>query len=277
MFRGYIATEEDLRTIEEGISYVWKSELEYIFKDKSRMENTVIISYDPKHIYLFGHNKPVEKIIHNVEIDEGFLRGWNQGIKPKELNDYLPKYVAKATWWVLPKISGPLLNPMMEAQKKLNVPFNAYTTKESYLATIVHEFGHVYFNSFKLWYFSDLRKNLSYMNIALKLFEGGDSEGLDTKVQFPLASSLTEVFAFCTDYSASTIFWPQHKKDIDTMQAAEIKKIIEKESKLNLDEEDSYLSDRRYGPHLLAAISGKMLLSKEPTNWPGVLLEMNSL
>jgi hypothetical protein len=278
MFKNYLATDEDLKTIEEGISFVWKSELDYIFKDKSRIASTIVVSYDSSTMYIFQHDKPMQKVAHAVEIDESFLKGWSAGLYPEGLYDYLPNDIKDATSGAVSFISGPLLYPMLDAQKKSKRFPNAYTTKESYLATLVHEFGHIYFNSFKAWYFSDLNKNISYMNTALALFGGSSLGNLELpNVQFPLYDSMGEVFAFCTDYSSASVFWPDHKKDIDNMNVVELKDIIEKEGKLNLNEEDSYLSESRYGPHLLAAVSGKILISKNPTNWPDIILGMNSL
>jgi len=282
MYENYIATEEDLKAIGEGISYVWRTELDYIFNDKSRVKDTVVISYDSKFIYLLGYKKKVEKIPHKIKIPEKKLLGWSVGVYFEKLKSYLPERIKNAPRNVLPRISGSLLTPMIETQKKRNREYNAYTTKESYLATIVHEFGHVYFNSFKSWYLSNLDNNLLYMSNALELFEGGDLSEKDVqseklKIQLPLNYSTSEIYAFCADYSAADIFWPNHKKDVDRMQAADIKKVIEKESKLNLDEEDSYLSDEKGGHHLRAAVIGKVLLAKYPRGWPKKLIEFNTL
>jgi len=281
MHEDFIASEEDLKTIEEGISYVWRSELDYIFNDKSKVKDTVVISYDSKFIYLLGYKKEVEKIPHKIKIPEKELLGWSIGVYFEELKSYLPARIKDAPRNVLPRICGSLLTPMIETQKKREREHNAYTTKESYLATIVHEFGHVYFNSFKNWYFSNLDNNLLYMNKALVLFESSalydkNAKSEKLKIQLPLNYSISEIYAFCTDYSAAAIFWPKHKQDIDKMQAANIKKVIEKESKLNIDEEDSYLSDEKSGHHLRAAVIGRILLDKYPRGWPERLIELNT-
>ncbi len=276
MFDDYVASNEDLDTIAEGINYVWKPELNYIFKEKSRIENTAVISYDSSNIYLFGYKKDIEKIPHQIKIPEKELRGWNTGIYFEELNSYLPRIIVESSRNALPRISGPLLKPMLETQKNRKRNPNAYTTKESYLATIVHEFGHVYYNSFGRWYFSNLENNLMYMNLALALFENRKRIS-DLKIQLPTDYSVSEIFAFCTDYSASSLFWTKHKKDIDKMQAADIKNAIKKEREIDLNEEDSYLSDNKMGHHLRAAVLGRILIDKYPKEWPNKLLELNTL
>jgi len=164
---------------------------------------------------------------------------------------------------------------MLETQKQLDRLSNAYTTKESYLATIVHEFGHIYFDSFGLQFFPDPKDSQLYINKALEMFEGNDTLKIENvEIRLPLDHTLSEVFAFCTDYSAASIFWPQHKQDIDRMQAADIKRYVGKKSKDDLQNNDTYLPK---DPHLMAAIVGKILLNKYPETWPIKLIQFSTL
>lgn len=172
MFNNYLATQKDLETVEDGLGFVLHPKMRFVFKDKSRIINTIVISYDSKFIYTWKINpiKLVFKIPHSLEISDKWQIGWWAGIVSRHLENYLPSKTKKSI------ISGGLLIPFIELQKKKGLPYNPYTTKESYLATIIHEFGHIYFGGY---------------------------------------GKRGELSAFCAEYYASSLFWPKHTDKLD--------------------------------------------------------------
>jgi hypothetical protein len=171
MFSNYLATQKDLKTVEDGLRFVMHPKMRFVFKDKSKIVNTAVISYDSKFIYIWKINpvKSAFKIPHSLNILDEWQSGWRVGIISEKILKYLPVKNKKM-------ISGGLLTPFVSLQKAKTVVKNPYITKESYLATIVHEFGHIYFG-------------------------GVGKKG--------------ELSAFCTEYYASQLFWPKHLDKLD--------------------------------------------------------------
>lgn len=168
MFRHYVATDGDIGAVKQALEFVVHPKMKFVFENFSKIKNTSIVSYDSKHIYIWDLS-PVKliKIQHNLIIPDKWQEGWWAGIVSKKIEEYLPDKTKNSI------VSGGFLTPFIELQKIKNIPDNPYITRESYLATIVHEFGHIYFGSF-------------------------GKEG--------------ELSAFCTEYYASQIFWPKHMK-----------------------------------------------------------------
>jgi hypothetical protein len=176
MFDKYLATPTDFKAITKALRFVMNPKMGFVFENRSKIANTAIVSYDSKFIYIWGV-KPIKlnyKIPHNLKIPNEWQRGWWAGIVSKQIEKYLPDKTKN------PIMSGGLLTPFIALQKAKNISDNPYTTKESYLATIIHEFGHIYFGGF-------------------------GKEG--------------ELSAFCTEYYASQMFWPKHLKLMDKFDA----------------------------------------------------------
>lgn len=284
MFEDYKTQPDDLEAIKAGISFVWKPELEFIFANKSLFFNLSVISYDSEFIYIWTAiplknieeipygvlNFRAYKIPHKFKIKDEDQRGWCAHIaKLGGLEKSLPKEL-KGNQYDRPGISGGLLTPFTEIQKTKPRIHNAYTTYESYLATIVHEFGHIYYNQHKRWWYSDKQENLNLLESAQELYPGTQVNLDELKTRIPAGKDLTEVFAFCTDYAAARIFWPKHKDDIDKMNIARLPKLIKAEKKKNLDQEDSVLQE---STHDLSTVIGRLLVEKYPQTWPQVLLK----
>lgn len=274
MFENYQATTKDLRAIEEGISVVWRKELDFIFQDKSKIEKTLVISYDAKNIYVWtGEKKSHQllKISHQLKIKDEDQWGWRAGLRPKEMINCLPKRW-QGSQFDQPIISGGLLTPFVELQKikAKKHPLNPYTTHEGYLSTIVHEFGHIYYHQHKLWWYSDKEENLNYLNRAHQLYEENSVSKKDLKVRIPSYKHFSELFAFCADYTAASIFWPLHKKEIDSYYSDFIPKLVIQEKDKNLHQQDSVLEE---DPHNFAGILGKLILEHYPKKWPRFLLQ----
>lgn len=284
MFEDYKAQSHDLEAVKTGISFVWKPELEFIFTDKLLFANLSVLSYDSEFIYIWTTIplKTTEeipysvlgfrayKISHKLKITDENQRAWCAGIaKFKEPEKSLPKEL-KDNQYDRPGISGGLLTPFTEIQKTKPRIHNAYTTYESYLATIVHEFGHIYYNQHKRWWYSDKQENLSLLESAQKLYQRAQVNLDKVKIRTPTDKDLGEVFAFCTDYAAAKIFWPNHQIDIDKMNIARLSKLVKAEKKKNLDKEDSVLQE---SVHDLSTVIGKLIVEKYPQTWPQILLK----
>lgn len=279
----YLAIQDDFRTIEEGIKFVWNSRLSFIFKEKKLIKDTLIISFDSKNIYLWTTNEipgmelikcslksyNQYKIPHKINFSERERLSWHTGDLNSSILNLLPAIFRK-NHFDLPKISGSLLGDFINIQKKIRgTNNNPYITRESYLATIVHEFAHVYFNQHKLWYFSDKTNNIKLLNNTLSLYLRKKNVS-KIKPELPSPFFLSEVFAFCADYAATSIFWPNHKKDIDKASIVKIQALIKSETKKNLYIEDSVLNSNN--PHDLALIFGKILVELSPKTWPARIL-----
>jgi len=289
MFQNYLAGREDFEAIEEGIAAVWRPELNFIFKDKNLLKNVVVISFDSRYLHLWTKaNLPKLEILplnlkdyhfyrirHQIKFSDEDQLGWMVGLKVEKMADYLPKNIIVGNYQ-FPKISGGLLSPFIKShqnRKAEGFRGDAYDTRESYLATIVHEFGHVYYDQHKLFWYSSKKENLTYLNTALKLYEGKKTKEV-TSIRIPSYRNLSELFAFCTDYTTASLFWPNHKKDIDKANIEMIKWQIKEEKKRNLDIQDSALESWP-GGHVMAMGIGKILLSQFPKTWPKKTLSVS--
>ncbi len=287
MQNNYTATEKDFKAIEEGIQTVWSPKLSFIFKDKDIIRNSAIVAFDSKYIYIWTTKKldNVDKIYcslknyfaykcpHNIDIENIDRMGWRAGIWPLELNNFLPRELKKNDFEI-PKPCGSMLGDFIVNQKKIRgEKNNPYITHDSYLATIVHEFGHIYYNQHRLWWYSDKTENIGYLQTALNLYLGKKTGKI--KVRMPSPTFFNEIFAFCSEYSAAKIFWQQHKENLDKFAVELIKNIIKEEEQKNLDNEDSVLQieNAHYGSFVL----GKILIEESPASWPQKLLQQQIL
>jgi len=291
VFENYVHTKEDLEAIEEALEYLERPELDFIFKDRNLIKNTLVISFDSKELFIWTklETSKLEKIScrvkgwnaykigHELEIKDDDQRGWQSSVRPKKFLDYLPAEF-NLDWYSLPKISGSLLTPFTEIHKKRREDQNSldpYYSKESYLATIVHEFGHVYYDMRNPRFYSDSKETSIYMKLASKLYEENESDAIKN---IPLRllvtnKSLSETFAFCTDYYAASVFWISYKKDVDEQNRSRISSAIEEEKSLRLDTTDTLLSDA----HLFAAVIGKVIVTRYPNDWPERLINFGEV
>lgn len=283
----YLASKQDFNAVEEGLSYVWHPKMRFVFKEKSRIANTVVVSYDSEFIYLWSpkpfknlkkltcnlKNYYLYKIPHRLTIKNEWQYAWCAGIWDKKIEDLLPSQIQKSTHFEIPRISGGLLTPFIELQKKIKgEKNNPYMTRESYLATIIHEFSHIYWNSFKMWWPSNKNENLDYLRLVINLYSPEKKFSLPINFLFhlPIPIYISEVFAFCTEYYASNLFWKNHKKISDLFTKNRINTLITLEKERNLDKENSVIEPTHF-PHDFASILGKIILTKYPNNWPETL------
>lgn len=292
MFENYTHTKEDLEAVEEALEYLERPELDFIFKDRGLIKNTLVISYDSKELFIWTklkHSKlkrmpcrvkgySAYRIPHKIKVADKHHKAWCGGLKIQEIEGYLPRKFKK-NWYELPQVSGGLLKPFTKIHRKLKDkgewPNDPYHTRESYLDTIIHEFGHVYYNQHKLWWFSYKDRNLEYMRTAATLYRGKRMDMRKVHIKVP-SYNLGEVFAFCVDYTAATLFWPNHREDIEIAYRTKIKNLIREEKKKNLNMEDSVLEDQKR-PHNLSTVLGKIIIEKYPDDWPDRILGVKTL
>ena len=159
MFINYVANQQDLQAIQEGIAKVWHPKLNFIFEDKKLIANVAVVSYDSKFAYVWSKvNFPklakiqcglkqysAYMIPHKISISDDYQYYWKAGLQPREMAKFLLQKMG-ADEITTSFISGGLLVPFVTIQKKKRFKNNPYITRESYLATIIHEFGHAYYD-----------------------------------------------------------------------------------------------------------------------------------
>lgn len=275
MFKDYQATKKDFEAIEEGIRTAWRKEMNFVFKKKSYIKNVAPISFDSQFFYIWSSSKipkfkstpshfanyQVYQSPHKLKINEHDQMGWCANAE--KWRSFLPKSLNKHPKAIY--ISGGLLTPFTKIHKRFlsRGHLDIYNTYEGYLGTLVHEFGHIYYNSQPI---SNLNKkaNLKYLKTAADLFIGRKIKKFPRiKLYRSFAfEAWTEVFAFCTEYYAASLFWPKFKKNLDKYWKANLAIFIKK---------PSLLTSRT--SHYLAAAIGKILMSGYPQNWPEKILQ----
>lgn len=252
----------DIDLIYKALEFVYDERVNYIFEDKTRINSTKIAAYNHSTVYLID---PLSKDVteYPFKVPDKSMIGWQANLKA-EIYEALPKEIQDQSRFDRPIISGSLCTEFINHQKSIE---GWYTTIESFLATILHEYAHIYYNSFKSYFYHDKQENISYLERALKILNGESKESIDMWV--PEYRDLTEVFACCAETDASKIFWPDHYQTIKDMDITKIKKAIDKEKTLNLDTQDSVL----YNSHLFSAVMRTFLLNKYPETWPKELLK----
>ena len=282
MFENYKATKRDFEAIEEGIKIVLCPELDFIFNRKNLLKNIVIVSYDSSFIYLWTEvSLPLlsrlpcrlsdfyaYKIPHKIKLKDEWQIGWRACSVPEPLDELLPKEF-NTSQFNIHKINGGLLTPFIELQKKNNIKDNPHVTRESFLATIVHEFGHIYWIQHKLWWYSYKKENICFLQTAKKLYEG---KKIKKTIYFPMDPGISELYAFLAEYTASEIFWKSHKRNLDIFIKKQLERLIKEEQAKDLDHEDSVIAPTR-SPHDFAFVFGKIILSRHPKKWPQILTD----
>lgn len=251
------------------------TELEFVFRKKELIASTVVVSYDSKYLYLWvpfrrklGQYR-LRKILHHISVPLRYHRAWHAGIWPK-IEKLLPKRIWDSSQLVIPRISGGLLEPFITLQKNKGLESNPYTTKESYLATIVHEFGHVYWNQHQLWWYSNKEENIRLLQTAIKLYAKRKSSPPNHIPYIPLPGGFGETLAFCTEYQASDILWPSHRKSLDRFIINELKKILYYEKRKDPNNAGSVIEPSTQF-HDFSFVAGKILLASHPRDWLNIL------
>lgn len=284
MESNYSATTDDFEAIEEVLDYVFDPKLNYIFKDKDYLKKISVIGFDSKFIYIWSFRKLknfllsksdsgkyfMYKISHIIKINNIDRAGWRAGIWPSSINEYLPSEL-QGDDFDNPKISGSLMGDFINIQNTIKGnENNPYVTRESYLATVIHEFGHAYFRQYKNWWYSNKKHNLDLLREALLIYKNRNKKTtINIEVPFPYLFS--EIFAFCCEYEASKIFLPLHKINLDKYATEVISKGLRYEKQKNLDLEDSIISNNF--SHEASLALGIIIIERFPKTWPDKILK----
>lgn len=278
MFGQYLATKEDLLAIDEALRFVWHPKMDFVFKDRSKISKTVVISYDSQFIFLWKsvteenpRKYKLYKFPHSLKVKDEWQYVWKADLWVEEVEALLASSIRNASQFALPRISGGLLTPFIELQQKRNISSEwPYTTRGSYLATILHEFAHIYWNQHKRWWFSDKKYNLNLLKTAENLYRNHYTQKPKTLLNIPISSAFGEVFAFCSEYYASSLFWRSHKNALDEFACKLIPTLVKREKIKKLDEEDSTIEPLK-NTYDFALVVGKIILTLYPTKWPDIL------
>ncbi len=281
MLNTYTCDQADIDVVEEALAIVWSKDSDFVFPNKKLIRNTIVVSYDSKFLYLWSRVKilPLQafvwrtnyrhsyRIPHEINLEDTWQSCWQVGLI-KEFNSKLPDNILRERF-KFPIISGGLLTPFITLQLKKTSPVNPYTTRESYLATLVHEFGHVYWNQHKLWFYSNKKDNLGFIKAATKLTQG-ETYSLGDRVYLPTLSGVSELYAVATEYYLSTLLWPNHQMNLDKWLNKRAKTLAKLEERADLLHEDSVLDPHRY-PHDFALVFAKIVIDRSPKFWPQLL------
>lgn len=272
MFENYLASSQDLSSIEAGIAVARKKELNFIFKNKEFLKKTIIASYDSRYLYLWSTKKlsipfistnlkeyVLYKIAHKATITDEEQSGWCANLPGK----FYPILATINKENDLGFISGGLLTPFIKLQQKRNIKNNPFYTQESYLATITHELAHIYYNSQPLS-IQNNNANLEYLQTSINFYR---NKNINKTPKLNIYRSyafeaFTELFAFCTEYYTTSLFWPKYKNNLDKFLISYLTRI----KKLS-----PILSSR--DPHTFAFVLGKILVSRSPKTWPIIILK----
>lgn len=282
----YKATKEDIEAIEEGINIVFDPKLSFIFKDKSALEKFLLVSYDSEYIFCWSTEKIQNQLIHNTHIPNkknvSFYKlphklyiseqdriGWHASIILTGLYDVFPKTLLDDV--TLPKMSGSLLGDFIITQKETKgEKNNPYVTKESFLATLIHEFGHAYYNQVSP---SVKTRSLKFLHHAEQLFLGKTPKDLIAPYVPYIPSSdlfyvFGEAYAICAELYASNLLFPKHHSYLSSFILKEIQKVLQEE----YSSKDPFL-DLNKNYHTVAAAIGKIFMHLYPSYWPEVIIQ----
>lgn len=282
----YRAIKKDIDTIEEGIKTVFSLKLSFIFNDKSAFEKFLIISYDSQNIYCWTtenleynavssltlpHKRKLKRYVipHNIQLTIQDRMGWHATVYLDGLDKIIPKELLNDI--TLPKMSGSLLGDFNITQKaEKGEKNNPYIYREGYLATIIHEFGHLYYNQVS---HSVKTRSLKFLEQAKQLYSGKIPDDL-TNPFIPYIPAMNlfylfgEVFAICSENYASSIYYPEHKKRLSSFFLYLTQDLIKQETEKN---SLFYTFDFQYY-HTVASALGKIYMSLYPSDWPDVII-----
>jgi|SRR3989344_6083276 len=286
----YKVTKEDIEIIEKGINTVFDPRLSFIFKDKTALRKFLIVSYDSQNIYCWttehldykssaSFNLPDKKrvylyiIPHNIKITILNRTGWHTDIYLDGLDSVLPKELLDDI--SLPRMSGSLLGDFIATQKEVKgTANNPYIFRDGYLATIIHEFGHIYYDQTSP---SVKARSIKFLINAESLFAGKTPNDL-TNPYVPyvppqdLFYLFSEAYAMCAEMYASSIFYPKHEKLLSLFLLKLIRWVLEEE---HTKTTPFSALDTQY-KHTVAAAIGKIFMHLYPADWPEIIINYPS-
>lgn len=254
----------DLQLIVRSIQYLLLEELSTVFAKKEILEDLLVVSFDDKYLHIFENKNNrinITEIPHEESITDESKKGWSAYLRQrKHLYEYIPTQLQGKKI-----ISGGLYSDFSRIQKEKG---SIYSSEESYICTIIHEFAHVYFNSVNPFYYADKDYNLSLLALSKKLFSGNEIEN-EYQIELNSLSELSEIFSFCVEYSFAKKYAPRYFKKMNNYFTNDLDFLLKKEKEKDLTREDSVLSDS----HTLSFVLGRLILEKYPRDWSKRLLK----
>jgi len=260
MFETHVATKQDFEAIDQVLTFLKRKELDFIFKNRRLLENTELVTYDSKYTYVVQQNGASTKTEHGIQLSKTDRLGWRASVSIPEIRQKLSNNKNY--------ISGPIQTIFIKSHQQRGNG-SIYTTPESYMATIIHEFGHVYYENIKSSWFSNYDYNIKLMNLAKDLYNGKNVDLENFEIKLPQHLIESETFAFCTEYSAAKYFWPEYKKQLDISGLETIERYLNKEITDKLINEESVLDET----HMGASVIGKILMEKLGDTWVDFILD----
>ena len=136
-----------------------------------------------------------------------------------------------------------------------------YNTEDSFTATIIHEFAHIYCRSYWDEFRTNKFKVVSFLKGKSKI---GEIE--------PPPSHLEEVFAFCVEHEVSKKIFPRHAINIDNSDKKYLEKILKQEKMRSIKQASVFAHDN--ANHIIAMVLGRKLIKEYPTDWGEKILNL---
>jgi hypothetical protein len=199
---------------------------------------------------------------------ESLMPGWYCGPIVANLDEVVG--LGKSSGHDNQLISGVSLNLYLKKQaaKLAANPMWPYSTVESYQAALLHEFGHIAYNTNHRSRFISSDYNQTLMKSALRLFQGNRLSH-SPEIFVPKPALLSEIFAFCTEYQVSQSLLPEFKKRLDLYYAEKCEEWSAKERSRSPRYDYSSLDEM----YTAAAVIGRVLIEQYPHDWPSVLVD----
>lgn len=252
----YRAIKKDFDLIEKALNLVWDKRLNAFFTDKKLISEVNVISFDSECLYLWvkkENNWKMSKIRHKLKFSERDRKGWSAWSDPKIIS-YLP---TKLQWNY--SIIGSSPTVFVDTQKKIKD--SIYNTEDSFTATIIHEFAHIYCQSYEDKFRTSKSDVINFLNGRFGL---GELE--------PRSNCWDEVFAFCVEHEASRILFPQHRINMDKSDKKYLEKMVKQEKMRSVKQSSVFAHEN--GNHIIAMVSGRKLIKEYPNDWEAKILDM---
>lgn len=278
---------KNLPAIQDALCVLWHPSLDFVFPNEKILKKVNIVAYDREKFYLWTYNEKNSEISpeenhsqyktqifeHRIKLNEELFQGWHSTIPNDEMKHFFKENISEKEQ----VICGPTASLFQKKHRLLKKqriwPDDPYITRESYMSTIIHEFGHCYCLLASRNTTSSHQIIRKHLLDAYRFFRSS-RRGYTTekkpqlfypKTSPPLREFQSEVFAFCAEYTAADLFWPEHRKNLDQYFSRSIKELLDADLPPNLL--------RNW--HTLAAVVGKLLFHKHNRRWPQFITTSN--
>lgn len=250
---------DDFELIEKALDLIWSKELDSIFDEKNLISEVNVVSFDSEYLYLWINKEngwEMSKIKHKIKFNEYDRKGWGAWSNPK-----IVCYLPLSLQWNY-SIIGSLPTVFIDTQKEFKN--SIYISKESFMATIIHEFAHIYCRSYWDKYRTNRENVVEFLEGKTKI---GEVE--------PPPSYMEEVFAFCVEYEVSKKMFPLHAANMDKSDKKYLKNVVKQEQRRGIKQQSVF--DHEYGTHVIAMVLGRKLINNFPDSWENKILDFDPL